>query len=520
MSQRFQDRLSDFPLPAKTTGERPQIYAAARGTGGRILTRRSLVGLLAAGAAGMFPRTARGAACSTACPTGAFAHEILLGSLSFFPDGKTLITAGQDTFVKFWTIPNGALFRTVATADVPYRVAVSPDGNWIAVGMAHGNLQLWSADGQSQRALAGHTDTVGAVAFAPNSQTLVSASLDHTTKIWSVKSGALLNSFTDTTDAMNTVAVAPQGRFLVSSGSQVYLRLLSNGQILKSRAGNTFAIGPGGDLLATHDGAQLYLAAFPSLDPIASVAERQTATSLEFSADGKLLAVSYGNPPARLYSSPDLRLLSELEANEGLSLSLDMDSRVNNLAVASGKSIRLYSLPAAGRVPVCFMDLAASSPAASGIQYTRKGVNYTVPCACPAPAGAVCTCNCVPGNCPCVMDTGCGCVSDTSCGCVSDSGCDCVSDQGCGCVSDTGCFCDADTGCGCVSDAGCGCVSDYGCGCVSDAGCYCVSDVGCGCVSDCGCVGDSGCGCVGDSGCGCVGDSGCGCDGDAGGVFR
>jgi WD40 repeat protein len=304
-----------------------------------------------------------------------------------------------------------------------------------------------------------------------------------------VKSGALINSFTDGTDAMNTVAVAPQGRFLVSSGSQVYLRLLSNGQILQSRAGNTFAISPDGDLLATHDGEQLYLAAFPSLDPIAAVAERQTATSLEFSVNGKLLAASYGNPSTRLFSVPSLALLREMEANEGLSLSLDMDSMVNNLAVASGKSIRLYSLPAGGREPVCFMDLAASSPAASGIQYTRKGVSYTVPCICPIPPGAVCACNCVPGNCPCVADTGCGCVSDTSCGCVSDSGCDCVSDTGCGCVSDV-----------------CDCVSDYGCGCVSDAGCSCVSDTGCGCVSD--------------SGCGCDGDTGCGCDGDAAGVFR
>jgi len=496
MSERFQDRLSEFLLPAKTPDERPRIYGAARGTGGRILTRRSLVGLLAAGAAGVFPRAARGAGCST-CPTGAYAHQILLASLNFSADGKTLITAGRDLFVKFWTVPNGALFRTVSTVDVPYRLAVSPDGNWIAVGMAHGNLQLWSADGQTQRALTGHTDTVGAVAFAPNSQTLVSASLDHTTKIWSVKSGALINSFTDGTDAMNTVAVPPQGRYLVSSGSQVYLRLLSSGQTLASRPGNTFAISPDGDLIATHDGEKLYLAAFPSLDPIATVAEQQTATWLEFSANGKLLAASYGNPPGRLYSVPGLTLLTQLEANEGLSLSLDMDSTVNNLAVASGKSVRLYALPAGAREPVCFMDVAASSPAASGIQYIRKGVNYTVPCMCPIPPGAVCTCNCVPGNCSCVSDTGCGCVSDISCGCDSDTGC--------GCVSDTGCACNANTGCGCVSDV-CDCVSDYGCGCVSDTGCSCVSDSGCGCVSD--------------SGCGCDGDTGCGCDGDAGGFFR
>jgi hypothetical protein len=471
MIEKFHDRISDFPLPAPSAGEKP-----------RILTRRGMVGLLAAGAVGMFPRAAHGAACST-CPTGAYAHEILLASLSFSPDGKTLFTAGQDMFLKFWSMPGGALFRTVSTVDVPYRVAVSPDGNWIAVGMAHGNLDLWTASGQGPTALTGHTDTVGAVAFAPNSQTLVSASLDHTTRIWSVKTGALLNTFTDSTDAMNTVAVAPEGRYLVSSGSQVYLRQLSNGQILGSTAGTTFAISADGELLATHDGRQLYLCAFPSLDPILSVTDPETATSMEFSANGKLLAVSYGNPAARLYSVPSLALLAQLEANEGLSLSLDMDSTVNNLAVAAGQNVLLYSLPAGARLPVCFMDIAASSPAVSGIQYVRKGIGYTIPCGCPIPAGAVCTCDCVPGNCPCVLDTGCGCVSDA----------------GCNCVSDTGCSCDGDVGCGCVSDV-CGCVSDYGCGCVSDSGCSCVSDTGCGCVSD--------------TGCGCDGDVGCGCDSD------
>ena len=206
MIEKFHDRISDFPVPAKSAGEIPLI-----------LTRRGIVGLLAAGAVGMFPRTARGAACST-CPTGAYAHEILLASLSFSPDGKTLINRGTDMFLKFWSMPGGALFRTVTTVNVPYRVAVSPDGNWIAVGMAHGNLDLWTASGQGPTALTGHTDTVGAVAFAPNSQSLASASLDHTTRIWSVKTGALLNSFTDSTDAMNTVAVAPEGRYLVTSG--------------------------------------------------------------------------------------------------------------------------------------------------------------------------------------------------------------------------------------------------------------------------------------------------------------
>jgi WD40 repeat protein len=446
----------------------------------------------------MFPAAASAAACST----GAFAHEILLGNLSFFPDGATLITAGRDMFVKFWVVSSGALFRTVSTSQVPYALAVSPDGNWIAVGMAQGDLELWAADGSNQRALAGHSDTVGAVAFTPNSQRLVSASLDFTTKVWSVADATLLQSFTDTTDVMSQVAVPAQGRFLVSAGTQTHLRLLSDGSTLATRPGTVLALSPDGGLLATHDQENLYLSAFPSLDLIASVPDSMTATALAFSGDGRFLAVSLGSASPRLYSAPALKLVSGLGPSDGLSLSVGMDSLGHYLAVASGKNIQLYSLPQGTPVPVCFMDVAASSPAASGIQYTRKGVNYTVPCGAPIPAGAVCTCNCVPGFCPCVQDTGCGCVSDTGCDCVSDSGCSCVSDTGCGCVSDTGCGCVSDTGCDCVSDPGCDCVSDYGCGCVSDTGCGCVSD--------------SGCGCDGDTGCGCDGDTGCGCDGDTG----
>jgi len=467
-----------------------------------------MVGMMTAGvASALFPSAARADACST----GAFAHEILVGNVCFSPDGSTLITAGRDMYVKFWTVPNGALFRTVSTSNVPYSLAVSPDGKWIAVGMAQGDLALWASDGTNQRTLTGHQDTVGAVAFTPNSQNLVSASLDATTKVWSVQSASLLQSFTDTTGAMTQVAVTPQGRFLMSaSGIQILLRLLSDGSTVATRSGTVLALSPDGGLLAAHDQETFYLRAFPSLDPIASVAEPLTATALAFSGDGKLVAACYGSSGSRLYSAPGMKLASVLAPSDGLSLSLDMDSLGHYLAVASGKNIQLYSLPQGALLPACFMDVAASSPSSSGTQYTIGGVSYTVACGVSIPAGAVCTCNCVPGFCSCVQDTGCGCVSDTGCDCVSDQGCGCVSDTGCGCVSDTGCGCVSDTGCGCVSDTGCGCVSDTGCGCVSDTGCDCVSDYGCGCVSDtgCGCVGDTGCGCDGDTGCGCVGDSG------------
>ena len=189
MKPRFDDRIQNFPLPANTPV---------------CLTRRSLIGLLAAGAFAGLPRTARAQACSA----GAFAHELPIASLSFFPDGNTLISAGQDSLVKFWTIPAGALFRSVSTDAVPVGLAVSAEGKWIAVAMQGGLLEIWSADGKTRRPLVGHNATVNGVSFTPDGTKLVSVSQDHTTRIWSVADAKLLRTFSDT-DAMNQVAVPP-----------------------------------------------------------------------------------------------------------------------------------------------------------------------------------------------------------------------------------------------------------------------------------------------------------------------
>lgn len=501
MKKRFEDRILGLPLPS-TAGETPAVSSIEPSRDGWKLTRRSLMGLLAMGGFAGLPR----AAAPSPCAPGAFAHNMLLDSLSFFPDGNTLVSAGRDGLVKFWTVPGGALFRATSTDHVPLQVVVSPDRSQLAVAMESGQLQLWPADGGAHRTLAGHTDAINGVAFTPDSSQLVSVSADRTTKVWSVADRTLLRSFADANETMFQVAVpaspkrpahtaqrrAPIGaptslrRYLVTSGRQLYLRQLSTGATLKAAPGKAFGTSPDGAFLAAHDGTRLYMYAFPSLSPLVSVVEKRSANSLAFSADGKQLAIAYSDAPARLYSAPDLTLLREMDANEGPCLSAAMDPQNGYLAVSSGKSIRLYKLPAGDRVLVCFMDILASAPTCQGTQYTWDGLLYTAACGVGVPAEAVCTCNCVPGSCPCVFDTGCSCVSDTGCACDSDTGCSCNSDTGCSCDSDTGCACVGDVGCSCDLDYGCGCVDDYGCGCDGDSGgCGCDGDFGgCGCEAD------------------------------------
>jgi tetratricopeptide (TPR) repeat protein len=69
--------------------------------------------------------------------------------------------------------------------DSVYAVAFSPDGETIVSGSRDGTLRLWTRQGEPiGEPLRGHQDSVGAVAFSPDGETIVSGSGDNTLRLW------------------------------------------------------------------------------------------------------------------------------------------------------------------------------------------------------------------------------------------------------------------------------------------------------------------------------------------------
>src|SRR4029450_2636461 len=94
-----------------------------------------------------------------------FDHQDSVKNAAFSPDGTRILTASADHTAKLWD--------------------AGPLSRWIATSMTSGHL-LASFD---------HQGTVNDAAFSPDGARILTASADHSAKLWDAASGKLIASF-------------------------------------------------------------------------------------------------------------------------------------------------------------------------------------------------------------------------------------------------------------------------------------------------------------------------------------
>ncbi len=224
-------------------------------------------------------------------------HAGKVAAVAFAPDGKRLVSGGEDGTVRVWEVASGKeLAALKGHRGRVHAVAFAPDGKTVASGGADKGVRLWGPgiDGEEPtgrptgepmarpgwggRFLGAqgeaHTDEVSSVSFAPDGRSLVSASWDHTLRLWDLTTGRQRQVFKGHTEAVLAAAFAPDGRTIASAGKDGAVRLwdLPTGQCRAALKGHA-----------------------------------QAVTSLAFSADGRALVSGGEDRTVRLWRSAPAR---------------------------------------------------------------------------------------------------------------------------------------------------------------------------------------------------------------------
>jgi len=220
-------------------------------------------------------------------------------SLAFSPSGAVLFGGGYDPAggeVRAWSVPEGGL-RWVHDRYMPRALAVSSDGRWLAIGSADDPYVeiLALPDGELARRFTAHGKPVLSLAFAADSELLLSGSADHLVRTWALPDYAEVSTFSGHTAPVWSVAPSPDGTYLASGTIDSTARLWQpDGNPVQVWYQEDWiwsvAFSPDGELLATGGaaGVRLYSVAGGN-EPIAWTDPSAYATRVAFSPDGEYL---------------------------------------------------------------------------------------------------------------------------------------------------------------------------------------------------------------------------------------
>ncbi|MFB2971887.1 AAA-like domain-containing protein [Aerosakkonema sp. BLCC-F183] len=236
-------------------------------------------------------------------------HQGQVWSVSFSPDGKRIVTTGDDNTVRLWN-PAGKLLATLNSHQGEVKsLTFSPDGQRIATAGTDGTIRLWNQFGEPLALpFKGYKGVVRTMSFSPDGKGIATADADGVVRIWN-QSGQELAKFNSEQGEMRTMNFSPDGKRIATAGYDGTVRLWNlSGQPLnqfKSNPGGVWSLNfsPDGQRIATTGADGTVRIWKQSGKEIAKFNSNQGGVwSVSFTPDGQRVATTGADGTVRLWN--------------------------------------------------------------------------------------------------------------------------------------------------------------------------------------------------------------------------
>jgi WD40 repeat protein len=242
-----------------------------------------------------------------------------IGALDFTADSQMLLssaTVDQQDTLHFWSLRDTPPTSILSdTFDFAAPVAVTPDGQRVAVSAAGGQVGIW--DRTSEPPLRFLTTSIQAehspttLDFSPDGGVLVGGDNDGRIYMWDTITKELRSTSHVQRYSLSQVAFSPDGSLFGVAGQQLIIRSAEDGSV------------------------------YISLD----TAEPRAITCLSFSADSTTVAAGTGNGDVYIWRIDDGKLLQTFGAHQSSVLGIRYMADDTLLTTVDNTEIRLWSMP-------------------------------------------------------------------------------------------------------------------------------------------------------------------------------
>ena len=253
------------------------------------------------------------------------AHSGIVNSVSFSQDGKYILTAGEDGFVKVWNLRGELVRQFAAYKSAVMSSAFSRDGERIVAAGLDGYITLWSLKNSFSTKFKAHEEGVLSVNFSPNGASVATSGRDRLGKVWDISGRVLTQMEGHGGEKVWSISFSSGGNRILTSGDDGTVRIWNlNGKLLRVIKAHQGVVWSS---VFSHDGTRVASAGEDGIakifntdgtDVVALEGHQGNVLSLSFSADDQRIATASSDSTVRIWNAygQTLAVFGELESTQ------------------------------------------------------------------------------------------------------------------------------------------------------------------------------------------------------------